>query len=88
MTRKQKLIGIAVIALLIVGGGMGVAVHAARSPMAIARAQLANDLTVAEAREVAQGARRACVDMQEGSFEWRWANVPFASTCEAGPDAS
>jgi hypothetical protein len=86
MTRKQKLMGIAVIAL-IVAGGMGVAVHAARSPMAIARAKLANDLRVTEAHEVALGSRHACVDMQEGSFEWRWANVPFASTCDAGPDA-
>jgi hypothetical protein len=86
MTRKQKLIGIALFAL-IAGGGMGVAVHAARSPMALARAKLTNDLKVAEAHELAQGSRHACVDIKEGSFEWRWANVPFASTCDAGPDA-
>jgi hypothetical protein len=69
MTRTQKLMGIAV-AVLMAGGGMGAAVRAARSPVAMTSAKIAN------------GPRHACV---EGTFEWRW-NIPFASTCDAQPD--
>ena len=84
MTRVQKLVGIAVVAFVI-GGGMGVAVQAARSPSpaAIARAKLAEGLRVAEASKIAEGSKHSCVDLKEGTFEWRWANVPFASTCVA-----
>jgi len=70
MTRTKKLTGIAV-AALIVAGGMGVAVRAARSPQA---------MTIAK---VADAPRHACV---EGTFEWRW-NIPYASTCDEKPDA-
>jgi hypothetical protein len=87
MTQSQKLIGIAVIALF-VGGGIGVAVQAARSPAIIARAGLAEGLKVAEASKVSEGSRHSCVDLKEGTFDWRWANVPSASTCDAKPDAS
>jgi hypothetical protein len=87
MTQSQKLIGIAVIAL-IVGGGMGVAVQAARSPAMIARARLAEGLRVAEASKISEGSRHSCIDLKEGTFDWRWANVPFASICDAKPDAS
>ena len=69
MTRTQKLIGIAVIAL-VVGGGIGVAVHAAKPPVATTGAKIAD------------GSRHACV---EGTFEWRW-NIPLASTCDSTPD--
>ena len=86
MTHSVKLMGIAVIALAI-GGGLGVAVQAARSPVVIARAKLAEGLKVAAASKIAEGSRHACVDLKEGTFEWRWANVPFASTCDAKPDA-
>jgi len=86
MTQSQKLIGTALIALF-VGGGMGVAVQAKRSPALIARARLAEGLKVAEASKVSEGSRHSCVDLQEGTFDWRWANVPFASTCDAKPDA-
>jgi hypothetical protein len=87
MTQSQKLIGIAVIALF-VGGGMGVAVQAARSPAMIARARLAEGLKVAEASKISEGSRHSCIDLKEGTFDWRWANVPFASTCDVKPDAS
>ena len=86
MTRSQKLMGIAVVALL-VGGGLGVAVQAARSPAMIARARLAEGLKVAEASKISEGSRHTCVNLKEGTFEWRWANVPFASTCDANADA-
>jgi hypothetical protein len=84
MTRFQKLAGIAVVAF-VVGGGMGVAVQAARSPSpsAIARTKLAAGLRVAEASRIAEGSKRSCIDLKEGTFEWRWANVPFASNCVA-----
>jgi len=101
MTRIHKLLGIAVVAFA-VGGGIGVSVQAARSPSAvvIARARLAEGLKVAQASEASrestpeskqeskQGSKHACVDMNEGGFEWRWANVPFASRCDALPDAN
>jgi len=86
MTHSWKLMGIAVIAL-VVGAGMGVAVQAARSPATIARARLAEGLRIAETSKQAEGSRHTCVDLKEGSFEWRWANVPFASTCDAKADA-
>ena len=86
MTHSMKLMGIALIALVI-GGGMGVAVQAARSPAMIARAKLGEGLRVAEASKISEGSRHSCVDLKEGTFEWRWANVPFASTCDAKPDA-
>jgi hypothetical protein len=84
MTRFRKLVGIAVIGFL-VGGGMGVAVQAARSPspVGIARAKLAEGLKVAEASKITEGSRHLCTDLKEGTFEWRWANVPFASRCTA-----
>jgi hypothetical protein len=85
MTQSLKLTGIALIALM-VGGGMGVAVQASRSPAMIARATLTEGLKVAEASKISEGSRHSCVDLQEGTFEWRWANVPFASTCDARPD--
>jgi hypothetical protein len=85
MTNFWKLMGIAAIAT-VVGVSMGAAVEAARSPVTIARARLAEGLKVAEASKV-EGARHSCVDLKEGTFEWRWANVPFASTCDAKPDA-
>ena len=97
MTRIHKLLGIAVVAFA-VGGGIGVSVQAARSPSAvvIAHARLAEGLKVAQAsqagqeskQEPKQGSKHACVDLNEGSFEWRWANVPFASRCDARPDAN
>ena len=86
MTQFQKLIGIAVVAL-IVGGGMGAAVQAARSPAMIARARLAEGLRVAEASKISEGTRRDCADLKEGTFEWRWAAVPYASTCDVKTDA-
>ena len=55
MTRTQKLTGIA-LTVLIIGGGMGVALGA-HKPHA---------LTVATS---AAAANQACV---EGTFEWRW----------------
>jgi hypothetical protein len=85
MNRFHKLAGIAVVAFVL-GGSMAVAVQAARSPVVIARAKLAEGLKVAEATKVAQGSRHACVDLKEGTFEWRWANVPYASTCDAKVD--
>jgi hypothetical protein len=85
MTHSLKLAGIAVIALVI-GGGAGVAVQAARSPAMIAHARLAEGLKVAEASKIREASRHTCTDMEEGTFEWRWANVPFASTCDAKPD--
>jgi hypothetical protein len=56
MTRKQKLIGIALVAL-IAAGATSVAVRAAISPATPAGATIAG------------AARHACV---EGTFEWRW----------------
>jgi hypothetical protein len=84
MTRVQKVLGIAVMGFL-VGAGMGVAVQAARSPSpaTIARAKLAEGLKVAEASRTTEGSKHNCTDLQEGTFEWRWANVPFASSCVA-----
>jgi hypothetical protein len=54
----------------------------------IARAKLAEGLRVAEASKISEGSRHSCIDLKEGTFDWRWANVPFASTCDAKPDAS
>jgi hypothetical protein len=85
MIRFHKLMGIAVVAFVL-GGGMAVAVQATRSPVVIARAKLAEGLKVAEASKIAEGARHACVDLKEGTFEWRWANVPFASSCDVKAD--
>ena len=83
MTLLQKLAGIAAIGF-VVGGCTGAAVQAARSPspVAIARAKLAEGLKVADASRIAEGSKHSCVDLQQGSFEWRWANVPFASNCQ------
>jgi hypothetical protein len=86
MTRFLKFLGIAV-AAFVIGGGMGVAVQAARSPVSLARAKLAEGLKVAEELKLTEGSKHACVDLKEGTFEWRWANVPFASTCAAKADA-
>jgi len=88
MTRFHKLLGIAVVGF-VVGGSIGVSVQAARSPssVVIARARLAEGLKVAEASRASEGSKHACVDLNDGSFEWRWANVPFASSCDARPDA-
>jgi hypothetical protein len=84
MTRFPKLVGISVVGL-IVGGGMGAAVQAARSPspVTIARATLAEGLKVVEASTTATERSKHCTDLKEGTFEWRWANVPFASSCQA-----
>ena len=84
MTRFQKIVGIAAVAF-VVGSGMGVAVQAARSPspLTIARAKLAEGLKVAEASNIAEGSKHSCTDLKQGTFEWRWANVPFASNCQA-----
>ena len=86
--RIHRLLGIAAIAFVI-GGGIGVSVQAARSPspVLIARSRLAEGLRVAQASQASEGSKHACVDLNEGSFEWRWANVPFASSCDARPDA-
>jgi hypothetical protein len=83
MTRFQKLVGISVVGF-IVGGGMGAAVQAARSPshVTIARATLAEGLKVVEASTATERSKH-CTDLKEGTFEWRWANVPFASSCQA-----
>jgi hypothetical protein len=83
MTRFQKLVGISVVGL-IVGGGMGAAVQAARSPshVTIARATLAEGLKVVEGSTATERSKH-CTDLKEGTFEWRWANVPFASSCQA-----
>ncbi len=86
MTRRHKLIGIA-LAGFVIGGGTGLAVQATSSPLSVARAKLAEGLKVAEGLEVAEGSRHRCTDLAEGTFEWRWANVPFASSCDARPDA-
>jgi hypothetical protein len=56
MTRTQKLMGIAVVAL-VVGGGMAVAGHAAKPSIDM------------QGTKIADGSRHACV---EGTFEWRW----------------
>jgi len=87
MTRFQKLVGNCG-GYLVVGSSMGVAVQAARSPSptAIARAKLAEGLKVAEASRTTDGSKHSCVDLKEGTFEWRWANVPFASTCDVKAD--
>jgi len=84
MTPFQKIVGIAVVAF-VVGSGMGVAVQAARSPspLTIARAKLAEGLKVAEGSNIAEGSKHSCIDLKQGTFEWRWANVPFASSCQA-----
>ena len=84
MTHFWKRMGIAAIAT-VVGVSMGAAVEAARSPTRIARARLAEGLKVAQASKI-EGSRHGCVDLKEGTFEWRWANVPFASTCDAKAD--
>jgi len=85
MARHRKLIGIALIAFLI-GGSTGFTVQATSSPVAIARAKLAEGLTVAEALGRAEASRQTCTDLKKGTFEWRWANVPFASSCAAQSD--
>ena len=84
MTPFQKIVGIAVVAF-VVGSGMGVAVQAARSPspLTIARAKLAEGLKVAEGSNIAEGSKHSCIDLKQGTFEWRWANLPFASSCQA-----
>jgi hypothetical protein len=83
MTRFLRLAGIAVVAFVI---GGGIAVQAAKSPVTVARARLADGLKVAEELKLTEGSKPACVDLKEGTFEWRWANVPFASTCDANSD--
>jgi len=85
------------------GIGVSVQAARSPSPVVIARARLADGLEVAQASQAGQssnqasnqksnqasseGSRHACVDMNQRSFEWRWANVPFASSCDARPDA-
>ena len=87
MTRHHKLIGIALVAF-VMGGGTGLAVQATSSPVSAAHAKLAGALKVAEALELADGSRHRCTDLAQGTFEWRWANVPFASSCDARPDVN
>ena len=85
MIRFHTSMGIALLAFVL-GGSTAVAVQAARSPVAMARARLAEGLKVAEASKASEGSRHNCVDLNEGSFEWRWANVPFASNCDVKPN--
>ena len=69
MTRTQKLLGIAVVGL-IVGGGMGVAVSAARTH------------AKANAAKTTDASSQGCAGIEQGSFEWRWSEVPFATNCD------
>jgi hypothetical protein len=69
MTRTEKLIGIAVVALT-VGGGIGVAVSAARTH------------AKANAVKITSAFSRGCSGIEQGSFEWRWSEVPFAANCD------
>jgi hypothetical protein len=74
MTRGQKLGGIAVFAFA--GCGVLLSVRAARPPVPLASANLADAST------------HTCIDMNGKVFEWGFSNVPFAAICDAKPDAA
>jgi hypothetical protein len=37
---------------------------------------------------LAEASRHSCLDMNGKPFKWRPVNVPFASSCDAKPDAA
>jgi hypothetical protein len=76
MTRVRALTGIVVFA--IATGGAVISVQATK-PVALPAAS----------RTAAPPAhsRHSCIDMNGNTFGWSWSNVPFASQCDARPDA-
>lgn len=73
MTRIQKVTGIAVFAFMLCG--------------LVVTLQVTTRLERPEAASSPDTSAHSCRDMNGKSFEWQWSNVPFASTCDAKPDA-
>ena len=71
MARVQRLA--ATVAFAVVLGSIFVALQAARSH--------------AGRTHVAAASTHSCLDMNGKSFAWSYANVPFAATCDVGPDS-
>jgi hypothetical protein len=69
MTRTQGLIGMAVVAVII-GGSVGIAVSAARTH------------GKANAVKITDAFSHGCAGIEQGSFEWRWSEVPLATNCD------
>jgi hypothetical protein len=74
MTLTQKVAGSAVFAFAIGGVLLSVPTDKAAGQPGLKR--------------FAQASRHACFDMNGKPFEWRSANVPFAASCDAKPDAA
>jgi hypothetical protein len=76
MTRTQTLVGVAVLA--VAAGGAAFSIQATKP---------AAQPSAPSAIEGPGHSSRSCVDMDGKAFAWSWSNVPFASTCDARPDA-
>jgi hypothetical protein len=76
MTRTQTLVGVAVLA--VAAGGAAFSIQATKP---------AAQPSTLRAIEAPGHSSRSCVDMDGKAFGWSWSNVPFASTCDARPDA-
>jgi hypothetical protein len=72
MTRMQTLAGLAVFAFTAAG--------------AVISIQAIKPITRTADASASALSRRACADMNGGTFNWSWSNVPFASSCEASHD--
>jgi hypothetical protein len=83
MKRIHKLIGIALFAAMIAGTA-----RAAETPDTTMDARAPDVFSLASSAntKAADTSKRSCVDINDQSFEWRWSNVPFASTCDAAPE--
>ena len=76
MTRLQVMAGIAVFA---VATGSAVACVQATKP--------APQATASGTVAAPTPSTHSCTDMNGKTFGWSWSNVPFASNCDARPDA-
>jgi len=74
MTLTQKVAGSAVFVFAICGVLLSV-----RADVPVAQPRLSR---------LAVASRHACLDMNGKPFEWRSANVPFAASCDAKPNAA
>ena len=65
----------------------GLAVFAATAAGAVISVQAIKPVTRTADASASAASRRPCADMNGHTFNWSWANVPFASSCGAGHDA-
>jgi hypothetical protein len=82
MTPMQTLAGIAVVAIVASG-----AVISVQTTSSIRTTKPAAQPMASAAAAAPDRSTHSCSDMNGKAFGWSWSNVPFASTCDARPDA-